>query len=448
MAGRSCDGGGQVRNCHRITSQIVIAAEAVNLDKGKYCDPIAYATNVADVLCKLNLKQRGAMPFVVDDDGMSISRARAGAREKEYTLPSPRIPTQARGTHLALSPKSSLPNQIPTCTSTTLTSTAAAKRRDGRRGLLVRRVGRRRRRGQGGRLGLRRLRQPQLRLPLPLQPLQAAAPPRRPPHPARLQVAPPRRRLDLQRKNCKKCGLPKEEAAMPAMGGLLPAYADYMARVQQIENAGYKMNFGMPGNSALQQQLLAHANWQYGMAGRYGMQSSAWQFGGNSTNQFQGGAPKDWRDGDWLCSCGFHNYSSRTQCKECNAPVPSGMASTTMKTTGPDTSSTLGNKRLASEELANDWDNKRLNPGNADYPLSMAGSDRAGQTAYSGYDNGHTTALPSGQISAMPGVVGQGAKWREGDWMCSNCNNHNYASRSFCNRCKSQKESSVHPGAL
>ncbi|XP_047071059.1 uncharacterized protein LOC124679321 isoform X2 [Lolium rigidum] len=249
------------------------------------------------------------------------------------------------------------------------------------------------------------------------------------------------------RKNCKKCGLPKEEAAMPAMGGLLPAYADYMARVQQIENAGYKMNFGMPGNSALQQQLLAHANWQYGMAGRYGMQSSAWQFGGNTTNQFQVGPPKDWREGDWLCSCGFHNYSSRTQCKECNAPVPSGMASTTMKTTGTDTSSTLGNKRLASEELANDWDNKRLNPGNADYPLSIAGSDRAGQTAYSGYDNGHTTALPSGQISAMPGV-GQGAKWREGDWLCSNCNNHNYASRSFCNRCKSQKESSVHPGAL
>jgi hypothetical protein len=35
------------------------------------------------------------------------------------------------------------------------------------------------------------------------------------------------------------------------------------------------------------------------------------------------------------------------------------------------TVSALGNKRLASEELANDWDNKRLNPGNADYPLSV-----------------------------------------------------------------------------
>lgn len=52
---------------------------------------------------------------------------------------------------------------------------------------------------QGGRLGLRQLRQPQLRLPLALQPLQASAPPRRPQHPARLQVATPRRGLDLHR---------------------------------------------------------------------------------------------------------------------------------------------------------------------------------------------------------------------------------------------------------
>nr|BAJ93151.1 predicted protein [Hordeum vulgare subsp. vulgare] len=258
------------------------------------------------------------------------------------------------------------------------------------------------------------------------------------------------------RKNCKKCNLPKEEAAMPqlSMGGMMPAYADYMARVQEIANAGYKMNFGNP---AMQQQLLANANWPYGVAARYGMQSSLWQFAGNSTNQFQG-VPKDWRSGDWLCSCGFHNYSSRAQCKECNAPVPSGMASTTMKSTGADSSSTLGNKRLASEELANDWDNKRLNPGNANYPLSTAGSDNLfmgqgagnnnGQTTYSAYDNGNSMALPSGQVPGMSGVVGKGAKWREGDWLCNNCSNHNHASRAFCNRCKTPKESSVHPGAL
>ncbi|EEC76649.1 hypothetical protein OsI_14600 [Oryza sativa Indica Group] len=264
------------------------------------------------------------------------------------------------------------------------------------------------------------------------------------------------------RKNCKKCGLPKEEAAMPALsmaGMAMPAYANYIARMQGLAGFKMNMNFGMAGNSALQQQLLASANWPYALAGRYGMQAAGWPFGGNNANQFSA-APKDWRSGDWLCSCGFHNYSSRTQCKQCSAPVPSGIPSTTMKTTVPDTSSTLGTKRLASEELANEWDNKRLNPGNASYPLSTAGTDNLfggieqgagssnGQTPYSKFDNGNSIALSSGQVSAMPGLIGKGAKWREGDWMCSNCNNHNYASRAFCNRCKTQKEASVHPGVL
>ncbi|XP_002447426.1 uncharacterized RNA-binding protein C17H9.04c [Sorghum bicolor] len=264
------------------------------------------------------------------------------------------------------------------------------------------------------------------------------------------------------RKNCKKCGLPKEEAAMPALqmaGMAMPAYATYIARLQQslaASASAYKMNFGMAANSPLQQQLLANANWPYGMAGRYGMQSSGWPFGNSNPNQFPG-VPKDWRNGDWLCSCGFHNYSSRTQCKECGAPVPSGIPSTTMKATS-DASSTLGTKRLASEELANDWDNKRLNPGNDNYPLSTAGPNNLflgieqgagssnGQGAFSKFDNGSSMALPSGQ--GMSGLMGKGAKWRDGDWLCNNCNNHNYASRAFCNRCKTQKESSVHPGVL
>ncbi|CAN6242413.1 unnamed protein product [Urochloa humidicola] len=264
------------------------------------------------------------------------------------------------------------------------------------------------------------------------------------------------------RKNCKKCGLPKEEAAMPALqmaGMTMPAYAAYIARLQSLaaSASAYKMNFGMAANSPLQQQLLANANWAYGMAGRYGMQSSGWPFGNNNASQFPG-VPKDWRSGDWLCNCGFHNYSSRTQCKECGAPVPSGIPSTTMKTTTSDASSTLGTKRLASEELANDWDNKRLNPGNDNYPLSTASSSNLffgieqgagssnGQAAFSKFDNGSSIALQSGQ--GMSGPMGKGGKWRDGDWMCSNCNNHNYASRAFCNRCKTQKESAIHPGVL
>ena len=110
---------------------------------------------------------------------------------------------------------------------------------------------------------------------------------------------------------------------MPALqvaGIAMPVYAAYIARLQSLaaSASAYNMNFGMAANSPLQQQLLANANWPYGLAGRYGMQSSGWPFGNNNTNQFPG-VPKDWRNGDWLCSCGFHNYSSRTQVIICKS---------------------------------------------------------------------------------------------------------------------------------
>uniref|UniRef100_A0A6N2NHX6 RanBP2-type domain-containing protein n=1 Tax=Salix viminalis TaxID=40686 RepID=A0A6N2NHX6_SALVM len=45
-----------------------------------------------------------------------------------------------------------------------------------------------------------------------------------------------------------------------------------------------------------------------------------------------------------------------------------------------------------------------------------------------------------------PALLGKGAKqWRNGDWMCANCNNHNYASRAQCNRCKTQRDVVAQP---
>lgn len=124
------------------------------------------------------------------------------------------------------------------------------------------------------------------------------------------------------RKECKKCGQPKEESALPAiaMHGLsLPAnYAHYFARSAQ-ELAGLKMNY-----LALQQSLLQqNPNWLYGGFSRYGLQSTPdWTFSGSSSSAgFSSSGNRNqlptvlngWRDGDWICKCGFHNYSSRTE---------------------------------------------------------------------------------------------------------------------------------------
>uniref|UniRef100_A0A7N0UBM3 RanBP2-type domain-containing protein n=2 Tax=Kalanchoe fedtschenkoi TaxID=63787 RepID=A0A7N0UBM3_KALFE len=256
------------------------------------------------------------------------------------------------------------------------------------------------------------------------------------------------------REKCKKCGQPKEVAAMPAVGlpgASFPTHPPYFSRGQGTMDQ--RMNFGFFGTAALQHTLPFTPNWPLGLGGPDKFRSpasSAWPLPGTQTSGFPYAnntnypqmVPKGWRNGDWICNCGFHNYSSRTQCKKCNASAPPA----------------LGTKRLASEEPTRDWENKRLNAGPVDDFLL---ANRLQQT-YPGMEQlpepnlragfrppfllGGSPATPDFQMNKpfsqpAPSQLGKGVKqWREGDWMCSNCNNHNYASRSQCNRCKTEKE--------
>ncbi|XAR73784.1 hypothetical protein NMG60_11007871 [Bertholletia excelsa] len=259
------------------------------------------------------------------------------------------------------------------------------------------------------------------------------------------------------REKCKKCGQPKEVAAMPAiamLGASLPTHPHYFARAQ--EGLEQRLNIGLLGNGALQQAVPLSSNWSLGGDDKYGIQQpSTWPLGGNSNPGLPYSnpasqllmVPKGWRNGDWICSCGFHNYSSRTLCKKCNASMPPA----------------LGTKRLASEDLVHDWDNKRLNAGQTlglqhAYPAfgqtSMStGNQTIGASSLASYPGGSSSSIPNlpvnlqlSHVPAVPNLIGKGAKqWRDGDWMCSNCNNHNYASRSHCNRCKTQKDALAQP---
>ncbi|XP_010526796.1 PREDICTED: calpain-15 [Tarenaya hassleriana] len=189
------------------------------------------------------------------------------------------------------------------------------------------------------------------------------------------------------REKCKKCGQPREVAAMPALampGPSLPTHLQYFAGAMSQSSA-----------------LLAYSN-----------------------TASQALVPKGWRNGDWFCRCGFHNYSSRLQCKNCNEAAPPA----------------LGTKRLASEALAPEWDSKRLNQGYASMQLQPAVS-----ASYPGISSGSApnwqAPLPFLQQTLTAALLGKGAKqWRNGDWMCANCNNHNYASRPECNRCKTKRD--------
>lgn len=124
------------------------------------------------------------------------------------------------------------------------------------------------------------------------------------------------------REKCKKCGQPKEVAAMPALaipGASFPTYSHYFARTQGGLDS--KMNLGLIGNGTSQHLHPLSSNWSLGGADKYGIHAApTFPLGGNNSaisymslaNQLLS-VPKGWRNGDWLCNCGFHNYSSRAQ---------------------------------------------------------------------------------------------------------------------------------------
>ncbi|EPS67234.1 hypothetical protein M569_07541, partial [Genlisea aurea] len=229
------------------------------------------------------------------------------------------------------------------------------------------------------------------------------------------------------REKCKKCGQTKEIAAMPALavpGASVHSHPSYFARAHgggmgNLINAGSLLwplsAFGQYGNLPTDSYGLRQAsNWSWAGNGLSGI-----TYGGETGSLSSASNGNGWRSGDWICACGFHNYTSRVQCKKCSAPKPNSMPTSLVSPT----SAALGTKRLASEEFVDNWDNKRLNAGEQPFAAGLEAFAVTGRGANS-----------SGG-SAPNLVMGKGVKhWRDGDWVCSNCNNHNYASRAQCNR--------------
>ncbi|CAI8609038.1 unnamed protein product [Vicia faba] len=258
------------------------------------------------------------------------------------------------------------------------------------------------------------------------------------------------------REKCKKCGQPKEVAAMPAIAmtrASFPTYPPYFSRAPG--GSEHNMNIGLIGNGVPPQSLNLNTSWPVAGTEKFGLQPvPLWLPGTNyssghpyvNSNSQNPSVPKEWRNGDWVCNCGFHNYSSRSQCKKCNASPPAP-----------------GTKRLASEDLAYDWDNKRLNVGptndqqrtysNAEQVVGTSAEPKSALIpAYASINSSSAPSFPMPPLFPIPpqfsstALLGKGAKqWRSGDWMCTNCNNHNYASRLECNRCKTLRVAPMQP---
>eukprot|EP00930_Biecheleria_cincta_P084028 TRINITY_DN73526_c0_g1_i1.p1 TRINITY_DN73526_c0_g1~~TRINITY_DN73526_c0_g1_i1.p1 ORF type:complete len:341 (+),score=42.21 TRINITY_DN73526_c0_g1_i1:49-1023(+) len=157
------------------------------------------------------------------------------------------------------------------------------------------------------------------------------------------------------------------------------------------------------------------------------------------------GAP-EMKDGDWICSeCSNHNFASREVCNRCHAPKrpPPGPSGGQMMQ-GDWICSTCGNHNFAKREACN----KCGDPKPRGLPPKGSGKGGYGKAA----EPMRSFSAPPPQYAAPPARRGpppmdDRRDFREGDWTCPECGNHNFASRESCNRCGEHKAPPARYGA-
>mmetsp|Transcript_125562 Transcript_125562/g.280472 ORF Transcript_125562/g.280472 Transcript_125562/m.280472 type:complete len:330 (-) Transcript_125562:103-1092(-) len=130
-----------------------------------------------------------------------------------------------------------------------------------------------------------------------------------------------------------------------------------------------------------------------------------------STKQWREDTPstgtKQWREGDWVCSfCSAHNFASKLECFKCHRqPVPEPQF----------------------QQATDLWERSR-----------GAGCWPAPEEAP--WTPAPRTSAPRTPASSTP----DNSKWRDGDWSCPDCFNHNWKDRTECNKCGSPRPHGGH----
>jgi len=161
--------------------------------------------------------------------------------------------------------------------------------------------------------------------------------------------------------------------------------------------------------------------------------------------------PPNAREGDWMCtSCGNHNYASKTACNKCGVPKPAAYGnygpagSTAMHRNGPYGGGGGG-------AGGGNWNCPQC--GNLNYPMRTE-CNRCGLPKHMAMQSGiRAMGMPMGMDMGMMGgmniqsspsrSMSMPSNMRPGDWMCPSCSNHNYASKTHCNKCGVPKETRI-----
>jgi len=185
------------------------------------------------------------------------------------------------------------------------------------------------------------------------------------------------------------------------------------------------------------------------MAGPYGRPA----YVGGSGSGGAGGPVREMKEGDWMCpSCGNHNFASRVKCNKCNT-LREGMKE------GDWICRSCKHHNFAKNYSCQKCAAPRTPEGGKCGGGGGGGGKGGGmmmqqnpyafqmmmQQAYMAGKGG--MAFPYGGYGGMPMMMGSGSSskgMKEGDWMCPACGNHNFASRTNCNKCQALRPGYKH----
>eukprot|EP00931_Biecheleriopsis_adriatica_P107248 TRINITY_DN8159_c0_g1_i1.p1 TRINITY_DN8159_c0_g1~~TRINITY_DN8159_c0_g1_i1.p1 ORF type:complete len:543 (+),score=50.03 TRINITY_DN8159_c0_g1_i1:80-1708(+) len=148
------------------------------------------------------------------------------------------------------------------------------------------------------------------------------------------------------------------------------------------------------------------------------------------------------KEGDWECpNCGDHNFARNTSCRKCGTPKDGAPRASAFHSRGePPRERGLGPPpRVTFKE--GDWECSNCGDHNFARNTSCrkCGTPREGESRASAF---HSRGEPARREPPRERGLGPPPRmtFKEGDWECSNCGDHNFARNTSCRKCGTPRD--------